>query len=234
MLFIPAPGSRLPAPDFMTARIEQTSLVQGEAGTSARAQARDYAERFRAPFALRCGALLIDYILIVIVVVFSTVWARLLGGGARMAGGRTETIGLLAAVAVAALNFILLAGVRGQTLGKWATGLRIELRDGSAVGIGRVLLRHTVGYTLSLLIFGLGFLFRLAGADAARHARWHTGRAQRGASPAQPGSLNPSTKGLKFLAGPKKGKKSIWGRLVQVAERWPRRKLAFVVCAARL
>jgi uncharacterized RDD family membrane protein YckC len=143
----------------MTARIEQTSLVQGEAGSSARAQAQAYAERFRAPFSLRCGALLIDYILIIIVVVFSTVWARLLGGGARMAGGTTETIGLLVAVAVAALNFFVLAGVRGRTLGKWATGLRIERRDGGPVGIGRVLLRHTIGYTLSLLIFGLGFLF---------------------------------------------------------------------------
>jgi uncharacterized RDD family membrane protein YckC len=144
----------------MTARIEQTGLVQGEAGSSARAlEARASAERFRAPFSLRCGALLIDYILIVIVVAFSTVWARLLGGGARMAGGTTETIGILVAVAVAALNFILLAGVRGQTLGKWATGLRIERRDGGQVGVGRVLLRHTVGYTLSVLIFGLGFLF---------------------------------------------------------------------------
>jgi Mce-associated membrane protein len=143
----------------MTARIEQTALVQGEAGSSARAQARGSAERFRAPFSLRCGALLIDYILMVIVVAFSTVWARLLGGGARMAGGTTETIGLIVAVAVTLLNFIVLAGVRGQTLGKWATGLRIERRDGGPVGIGRVLLRHTVGYALSLLIFGLGFLF---------------------------------------------------------------------------
>jgi Mce-associated membrane protein len=144
----------------MTARIEQTGLVQREAGSSSsRAQAQAYAERFRAPFSLRCGALLIDYILLVIIVAFSTVWARLLGGGARMAGGTTETIGLLVAVAVTVLNFFVLAGVRGQTLGKWATGLRIERRDGGQVGIGRILLRHTVGYTLSLLIFGLGFLF---------------------------------------------------------------------------
>jgi uncharacterized RDD family membrane protein YckC len=144
----------------MTARVEQTGLVQDEAGSSARSlEARDYAERFRAPFSLRCGALLIDYILLIIVVAFSTLWARLLGGGARMAGGTTETIGILVAVGIAALNFILLAGVRGQTLGKWATGLRIELRDGGPVGIGRVVLRHTIGYTLSFLFFGLGFLF---------------------------------------------------------------------------
>lgn len=145
----------------MSARIEQTGLVQGEeAGASAaRVRSEAYAERYRAPFSLRCGALLIDYILIVIVVAISTVWARLLGGGARFAGGTTETVGLLVALAVAALNFVALASLRGQTLGKWATGLRIERADGSPVGIARILLRHVLGYPLSLLILGLGFLF---------------------------------------------------------------------------
>jgi uncharacterized RDD family membrane protein YckC len=117
---------------------------------------------------LRCGALLIDYILMVIVVALSTVWARLLGGGARMAGGTTETIGLLVAVAVTVLNFFVLAGLRGQTLGKWATGLRIERRDGDPAGIGRILVRHTLGYMLSLIIFGLGFL--LAAFDSQGRA----------------------------------------------------------------
>lgn len=142
----------------MTARIEPTTLVQTDAA-GARVQAQAYAERFRAPFSLRCGALLIDYILIIVVVVLSTVWARLIGGGARTAGGTTETIGLLIALAVAALNFLVLPGLgRGQTLGKWATGLRIERRDGGPAGVGRILVRHLIGYTLSLLILGLGFL----------------------------------------------------------------------------
>jgi uncharacterized RDD family membrane protein YckC len=160
MLFIPAPDSWLLAPDFMTARIEQTGLVQSEStSSSARAHAQAYGERFRAPFSLRCGALLIDYILVAIVVAFSTIWARVFGGGGRMAGGTTETIGILVAFAFTLLNFFVLAGLRGQTLGKWATGLRIERRDGGPVGIGRILLRHLVGYALSLFIFGLGFLF---------------------------------------------------------------------------
>jgi uncharacterized RDD family membrane protein YckC len=159
MPFILAPGFWLLTPDFMTARIEQTGLVQGDAGgSSARSQAQAYAERYRAPFSLRCGALLIDYILMIIVVAFSTIWGRVLGGGSRMAGGTTETIGLMIAVAVASLNFIVLAGLRGQTLGKWATGLRIERRDGRPVGIGHILVRHLIGYPLSFIIFGLGFL----------------------------------------------------------------------------
>lgn len=141
----------------MTARIEQTGLARADAA-GARAQAQAYADRFRAPFSLRCGALLIDYIIVVMIVALSTVWARLIGGGGRAGGGTTETIGLLAAVALAALNFFLLPVWRGQTLGKWATGLRIERRDGAPAGVGRILVRHLLGYPLSLVIFGLGFL----------------------------------------------------------------------------
>jgi uncharacterized RDD family membrane protein YckC len=46
----------------------------------------------------------------------------------------------------------------GLTLGKWAAGLRIQRVDGGNPGIGRVLLRHFVGYPLSLVTLGLGFL----------------------------------------------------------------------------
>jgi uncharacterized RDD family membrane protein YckC len=140
----------------MTARLERTPLAQTESGSRALTQA--HVERFRAPFSLRCGALLIDYILVASIVAFSTVVARTLGGGARMAGGSAELVGLVVALFVTLLNFVLLTGLRGQTLGKWATGLRIQRKDGRPLGWGYSLLRHLVGYPLSLLTFGLGFL----------------------------------------------------------------------------
>jgi uncharacterized RDD family membrane protein YckC len=59
---------------------------------------------------------------------------------------------------VAVLDLGVLAGVTGKTIGKWTTGLSIERNDGRSPGIGRALLRHFVGYPLSLLTFGLGFL----------------------------------------------------------------------------
>jgi uncharacterized RDD family membrane protein YckC len=114
-------------------------------------------ERLRAPFSLRCGALLIDYILVASVVAFSTLVARMLGGGARTAGASSETVGILIAVSVAVLDLGVLPGLTGITLGKWATGLRIERKDGSAINIGRALLRHFVGYPLSFVTFGIGF-----------------------------------------------------------------------------
>ena len=114
--------------------------------------------RYRAPFALRCGALLIDYILLALVLTLSIMIARLMGGGARMAGGTAEKIGLIVTSIVAVLDLGVLAGIYGQTVGKWTTGLRIERTDGQLPGIARILLRNFVGYPLSLLLFGLGFL----------------------------------------------------------------------------
>jgi len=114
--------------------------------------------RFRAPFALRCGAILIDYITLVAIIAFSTLVSRMLGGGARSGGSSSETVGLVLAVVVAALNLGVLPGLSGFTIGKWAAGLRILRANGSPIGIGRAFLRHFVGYPLSFVTLGLGFL----------------------------------------------------------------------------
>jgi uncharacterized RDD family membrane protein YckC len=102
--------------------------------------------------------LLIDYILLALIMTFSTMIARLMGGGARMAGGTAEKIGLLLTFIMAILDLGVLAGLTGRSIGKWTTGLRIEHIHGGAPGIPRALLRHFVGYPLSMLPVGLGFL----------------------------------------------------------------------------
>lgn len=115
--------------------------------------------RLHAPFSLRCGALLIDYILLVSLVVLGTIFARMLGGGGRSAGTSAETAAIVLAVVVALLNFGVLPGLTGLTLGKWAAGLRIQRVDaGGNPGIARAFLRHFIGYPLSLVTFGIGFL----------------------------------------------------------------------------
>ena len=58
--------------------------------------------RIRGPFALRCGAFLIDYIVLVSILAFSTLVSRLLGGGARSAGSSSLTIGALLTLMVKA------------------------------------------------------------------------------------------------------------------------------------
>ena len=114
--------------------------------------------RFRAPFALRCGAILIDYIILAAILAFSTLISRMLGGGGRSAGTSSETVGILLAIVVAALDLGVLPGLTGLTIGKWATGLRLLRDDGTEIGIGRAFLRHFVGYPLSFITLGVGFL----------------------------------------------------------------------------
>jgi uncharacterized RDD family membrane protein YckC len=138
----------------MTARVE---TAPPRAKLRPRLATESFA-RFRAPFALRCGAILIDYIVLVAIVAFSTLVSRLLGGGARSAGNSSETVGIILALVVAALDLGVLPGLTGLTVGKWATGLRILRGDGREIGIGRAFLRHFVGYPLSLITLGLGFV----------------------------------------------------------------------------
>jgi uncharacterized RDD family membrane protein YckC len=139
----------------MTARVERAAIKRSEVIKRPR---RELLERQPAPFSLRCGAALIDYILLVGIVAFSTIIARWFGGGARTAGNSAETVGVLISFAMALLNYALLAGLTGRTVGKWATGLRIEQKDGDVPGIPVALFRHFVGYPLSFLTLGLGFL----------------------------------------------------------------------------
>lgn len=137
----------------MTA-VEETALPPQALSRAA----REGGIRVRPPFSLRCGALLIDYIVLASIVVLGTLIARMLGGGARTAGNSAETIGFLLAFGAALLDLALIPGLTGFTLGKWATGLRIERVNGAEPGVGRAFLRHFVGYPLSFLLFGLGFL----------------------------------------------------------------------------
>ena len=141
----------------MSAHLEQAHAgAAGEARPPARSA---------APFRLRCGALLVDYTLLAFILAFSVLMARVLGRGARWAGETALTLGYLVAAATLVLNFVLLAAFTGRTAGKWVTGLRVERKDGGAVGIGRACLRHLVGYPLTLLTLGLGFLVSAFTAD---------------------------------------------------------------------
>jgi len=133
--------------------------AQGLPRSQARSRtARHGGQRLRAPFPLRCGALLIDYIALVSLIVLGTLVSRMLGGGARAAGNSAETAGIVIAIVMGLLNLGVIPGLTGFTLGKWATGLRIERNEGGSVGIGRAFLRHFIGYPLSFALLGLGFL----------------------------------------------------------------------------
>jgi len=134
----------------------ETTLLPATA-SSERTQAQTYMERYRAPFSLRCGALLIDYILLVGIIAFSTLLARL-GRHGPATTSNAEIVGIVIAVIVAAINFIGLSALRGETIGKWATGLCIRQTDGEPLNLRSALLRHLVVYPPAFLVLGLAFL----------------------------------------------------------------------------
>ena len=68
------------------------------------------------------------------------------------------------------LYFVLLTGLRGQTLGKMAVGVRVAGRDGQAPGLGYAALREIVGKFVSGFVFLLGFFW--IGWDGRKQG-WH-------------------------------------------------------------
>ncbi|MGI8640089.1 MAG: RDD family protein [Pyrinomonadaceae bacterium] len=117
------------------------------------------AERLKAPFSLRCGAILIDYILLVSVPVSSLIIARLMGiEPAKLLNSEISNAGWLITILLILTNFVILPLFSGQSIGKMLTGLRIVKIDGNAPSFTALLVRHLIGYPLSFLIFGLGFL----------------------------------------------------------------------------
>lgn len=153
----------------MTARIEPTAVpakapLARHTPRDLRRATETHFERLRAPFSLRCGAVLIDYIALIGIIAFATLLARV-SGDARKTGAMFFFTAYVLAALVAFVNLVVLPAWTGRSFGKWVTALRIERRDGMPLSIGRALLRHLVGYPVTLLTFGLGFLFAAFNAE---------------------------------------------------------------------
>jgi len=112
-----------------------------------------------APFILRCGALLIDYIIIIAVPVISLLLIVMVSGDrSGQISGVSNSMGWLLGILVYLTNFFVLPLVNGQTIGKMLTGIRIVKLDGSPVGVGSLLLRQILGFLFTVCTGGIGFL----------------------------------------------------------------------------
>ncbi len=133
-----------------------------------RSEAADFS---LASIGLRCGALLLDYILMLLVpavtVSLALIFKRVSLGAAYvvLAIGYAATLGLLV------LNWVYLCGRQGQTAGKRIIGIRIVRTDGTPINFRTAALRNFGGYPLAFLTFGLGALWGALGCAAARLAR---------------------------------------------------------------
>jgi uncharacterized RDD family membrane protein YckC len=140
----------------MATNVKEGSMLVSR--TATRVQVHQQTDSHSAPFSLRCAALIIDYILLAGVVALSTVIARMLGDGTRAVGSPTQVFGVVVAIILLIVNYALLAGLTGQTIGKFVTGLKIEKTEGGKPGFGRVIARHFLGYPMSCLTLGFGFI----------------------------------------------------------------------------
>ncbi len=144
----------------MSARIERT--VPASAARTEPVIVNFDAERLKAPFLLRCGAILIDYILLVSVPVVSLIIGRYYEyDGLKLLNSEVTNIGWLILTLLILTNFIIFPLFSSQTLGKFLTGIKIVRTDGSAPSVGRLLIRHLIGYPLTMLTFGVGLLFAI-------------------------------------------------------------------------
>ena len=117
------------------------------------------AERLKAPFLLRCGAVLIDYILLICMPVISLLLGRSFSyDGAKLLNSEVSNAGWLIMILLAVTNFVIFPLFTGKSLGKMLTGLRIVKVDGNPPSLISLLIRHLVGYPLTLLTLGIGFL----------------------------------------------------------------------------
>lgn len=116
--------------------------------------------KLRAPFSLRCGAAIIDYLIVVLVPVAGLLLSRLLGNdGAKLVNSELNNIAWGISILIALSNMILLPMVSGQSIGKMLAGIRIVAIDGHNVAFSSLVFRQTIGYLLTLLTGGLGFFF---------------------------------------------------------------------------
>jgi len=120
------------------------------------------AERLKAPFLLRCGAFLIDYILLIFVPISSLLIGRLMNiESSKLLNSEISNTGWLIMILLALTNFVIFPMFSGQSIGKMLTGLRVVRTDGNAASFSQLLMRHSIGYLLTIATVGLGFLISI-------------------------------------------------------------------------
>ena len=115
------------------------------------------AVKMHAPFLLRCCALAIDYIVIVVIPTVGMITNKLLAGTSTLGNVISSNTVWFFALLLGFCNLVVLAAVSSQTLGMMLTGMRIVRVDGRDAKVAVIVLRNTLGYLITLLTLGLGF-----------------------------------------------------------------------------
>jgi uncharacterized RDD family membrane protein YckC len=124
----------------------------------------------QAGFGLRYGAWMFDFLITLIAMMSFTFLVTAVSH--KSVVGSNEDLLIVAGLTLLLLllNFVVLAGLNGQTAGMRILGIRIARVDGKPFGIKDAFLRHIIGYPLSMAIFFLGFLWMVWDP---RQQGWH-------------------------------------------------------------
>ncbi len=128
-----------------------TALAQSEAAVAAPFQPMPAAaSQLLAGFWRRFGAAAIDTVI---------TFAFAMVGIVEQLG--IYMVGALPWLVVVWAYYVILTGIRGQTFGKMALGIKVVDVNGNIPGLGRAALREIVGKIISTLVFWLGFLWTI-------------------------------------------------------------------------
>jgi uncharacterized RDD family membrane protein YckC len=110
----------------------------------------------QAPFLLRVGAMIIDYMVLLLLPAASMLYRGITGDDANLMTDRTMWF---FSVLLFLANIILLPLITRRSAGKLLTGLRVVRTDGSDPGVLNIALRQTLGYLITAITLGIGFIW---------------------------------------------------------------------------
>ena len=143
-----------------------TALAQSEAAVTAPFQPMPApASQLFAGFWRRFGAAAIDTVLAFAMVGIAQSILRFVTAftlvGDNVGFGLVIVLAGLVALLLPWAYYVILTGIRGQTVGKMALGIKVVDVNGNIPGLGRAALREIVGKIISGLVLWLGFLWTI-------------------------------------------------------------------------
>jgi uncharacterized RDD family membrane protein YckC len=153
-------------------RMSDANSSQAFAGSSAGQRSGSKKQVVLASLGLRCGAFLLDYILMLLVLALTVLIAYFIKRrwDAPEVANFVLLLGYLITASVLFFNLVYYAERDGQTFGKRFIGIRVVRADGQPLDFRALAIRHFIGYPLSLLCGGLGLFWALWDA---KQQGWH-------------------------------------------------------------
>lgn len=123
-----------------------------------------------ASLGLRAAAFLVDYILTLLILGVAISLAVIFKSAFPTIANWIINLGYVAAIGFVIWNWGYLNVRDGQRIGQRLVGVKTICADGSVLGYRTIVLRHLLGYPLSLLCVGLGFLWIILDS---KQRGWH-------------------------------------------------------------